>query len=301
MSFRKYLKEPNTFIKKLKKFLTMPEHVIVYGAENSGKYTQALHIIEQFSPSKLNYSRKIELDINGEKYYFNISDIHFEIDFELLGTNESSIWAEYIIAIHAILDAKQYGILLCKNVHCMKDELLNIFHTFMREPKLKVILCTKHVSYIPLNIKEKCIIYNLKQLPNIDSYSYQYRTYCKQIIDFIYTQNNDMFLLRELIYSLLTYNFDIHTCLKYIHFELIRKNYIEPCYLPSSFKNILEILHHYNTNYRPIYHLELFVLDLHALRQCPLINNNVSEVSTKNPIIENAYNTYSNGVLFSIP
>ena len=110
-----------------------------------------------------------------------------------------------------------------------------------------------------------------------------------------------MFLLRELLYSLLTYNFDIHTCLKYIHFELIRKNYIEPCYLASSFKNILEILHHYNTNYRPIYHLELFVLDLHALRQCPLIDNNVNVASTMKPKIANANNTYSNGVLSSIP
>ena len=105
MSFRKYLREPDPFIKKLKKFITMPEHLIVFGPENSGKYTQALHVIEQFSNSKLNYSRKIELEINNEKYYFNISDVHFEIDFELLGTNETTIWAEYILAIHAILDA----------------------------------------------------------------------------------------------------------------------------------------------------------------------------------------------------
>jgi hypothetical protein len=43
----------------------------------------------------------------------------------------------------------------------------------------------------------------------------------------------------------------------------------------------------YNTNYRPIYHLELIILDLHTLRQCPLNNDAVNTESTINPVKEN--------------
>jgi hypothetical protein len=266
MNYTSYFKTPEPFVKKVKKFIHEPEHIILYGPENSGKYTQALHIINQFSKSNLKYSRKIELEINSEKYYFNISDIHFEIDFELLGTNETTIWFEFILAITSIIDIQGKSILLCKNAHCMKDELLYIFHTFMRDPNLKLILCTKNVSYFPTQIKDKCLIFNLKQMKHIQSYSQQYKLYCDQIIEFINIQNNDLFLLRELLYSLMTYNCDIHTCLYYIYGELIKHKYLDVAHLKNSFKNSIDILKHYNTNYRPIYHLELFILELHALR-----------------------------------
>ena len=57
--------------------------------------------------------------------------------------------------------------------------------------------------------------------------------------------------------------------------------------LSTIFKNSIESLKYYNTNYRPIYHLELFILDLHTLRQCDLTNNNVNDKSTIKPLIEN--------------
>ena len=259
--FVSYLKKPESFIKKIKNF----QNIILFGPENSGKYTQALHIIELFSKSNLKYNRKIEIEVNSEKYYFNISDIHFEIDFELLGTNENVIWFEFISLIKSIIDVQKVGILLCKNVHCMKDELLSIFHTFMRDPRLKCILLTKRVSYFPIAIKEKCTIYNLKQLPMSVSYSQQYKTDCDKIIEFVNTQQKDLFLLRELLYHLLTYNYDIHECLRYIYFELIRLKIIkiESNEIQTSFKNMIPILKQYNTNYRPIYHLELFILSLY--------------------------------------
>ena len=263
--FINYLKKPELFVKKIKKIT----NIILTGPENSGKYTQALHIIKLFSNSNLNYFRKIEIEVNGEKYYFNISDVHFEIDFELLGTNENVIWFEFITTIRSIVDTRKYGILLCKNVHCMKDELLSIFHTFMRDSKLNFILLTKHVSYFPDTIKDKCIIYNLKQRINtnqLQSYSGQYKVDCDKIVVFINTNTvqKDLFLLRELLYQLLTYNYDIHECMRYIFFECIRLGIIKECNLNKIFKLILPIIKHYNTNYRPIYHLELFVLTLYC-------------------------------------
>lgn len=287
MYYTEYLKTPMPFIKSLKNFIYNKEHIILYGPENSGKYTQALHIAEIFSKSKLKYNRKIEIEINNEKYYFNISDIHFDIDFELLGTNQFNIWLEFIQTITSIIDTQGISILICKNAHFIKDELLTIFHTFMRDPNLKIIICTKHLSYLPHQIKSKCEIYNLKQLPNIIPYSLQYKPNCNKIVDFIYNQSTDIFLLRELLYYLLTYNFDIHECLMYIMFELITKEYINSTHLNYIFKKTLETLKYYNTNYRPIYHLELYILDLHFLRQIDLTNHNINNKSSINPIIEN--------------
>jgi hypothetical protein len=235
-------------------------NIILFGPENSGKYTQALHIAEKFSNSHLKYSRKTEIDINNEKFYFNISDIHFEIDFELLGTNESTIWLEYINHVKCIIDTVKRGFIICKNFHCIKDELLSIFHTFMRDPRLKFIILTKHISYLPNCIKDKCVIYNLKSR-EIKSYSFQYIQVCNKIIDFIVLQDKHLSELRELLYQLLTYNYDIHECTRYIFFELIRRKFIPKEEIGTKFEKMIHILKHYNTNYRPIYHLELLIMN----------------------------------------
>lgn len=235
-------------------------NIIIFGPENSGKYTQSLHIAEKFSNSKLKYSRKTEIDINNEKFYFNISDIHFEIDFELLGTNESTIWLEYINHIKCIVDTIKRGFIICKNFHCIKDELLSIFHTFMRDPRLKFIILTKHISYLPKCIKDKCTIYNLKSR-DIETYSFQYISVCNKIVDFIVLQDKNLAEMRELLYQLLTYNYDIHECVRYILFELIRKKLIPKEEIGPKMEKMIHILKHYNTNYRPIYHLELLIMN----------------------------------------
>ena len=253
--FTSYLRTRESFIDDVEF-----KNIIIFGPENSGKYTQSLHIAEKFSNSRLKYSRKTEIEVNNEKYYFSISDIHFEIDFELLGTNESTIWIEFITHIKCIIDTIQKGFIICKNFHCIKDELLSIFHTFMRDPRLKFIILTKHISYLPKCIKDKCVIYNLKSR-EIDSYSFQYIGVCNKIVEFIILQDKHLSELREMLYQLLTYNYDIHECVRYIFFELIRKQYITKEFIRPKFDHMVTILKHYNTNYRPIYHLELLIMN----------------------------------------
>ena len=120
--------------------MLMNESYIIYGPENSLKYTTAINMIKPFSKSGLKYKRKFEIDIDDKKY-FNMSDIHFEIDFELLGTNEYVLWNEFYACVTNIIDASmEYGIILCRNFHFIDHELLNIFYTFMRNPKIKFIL-----------------------------------------------------------------------------------------------------------------------------------------------------------------
>jgi hypothetical protein len=208
-------------------------NTIIFGGENSNKTDVALNLIREHSPSKLKYKRKIELEVNGENYYFNISDIHFEIDFELLGTNETSIWNEFINHVFCIIETKTKSkstlkphvnhIILCKNIHTMKDELLQIFYTFIRN-KITFIFTTQHVSFLPSTLKNKCQIIHLKK--DID-YSTQYISYCDEIIEFVKEKKDDLFLLRELLYNLLTYNFNMHTCFYYIYSSLLRSGHVK--------------------------------------------------------------------------
>ena len=231
-------------------------NTIIFGGENSNKTAAALNIIRQYSPSKLKYKRKIELEVNGENYYFNISDVHFEIDFDLLGTNETAIWGEFINHVFSIIETSkgQEHIILCKNIHTMKDELLQIFYTFIRNKNIIFIFTTQHVSFLPSTLKNKCAIIHFKK--GVD-YSTQYITYCDEIIQFIKEKKDDLFLLRELLYNLLTYNCNMHTCFYYIYSSLLKKGNIN-----IKFDELLDIIKKYNTNYRPIYHLESFVIYL---------------------------------------
>jgi hypothetical protein len=232
-------------------------NTIIFGGENSNKTDCALNIIRQHSPSKLKYKRKIELEINNENYYFNISDVHFEIDFELLGTNETTIWSEFINHVFCIIEtnSNQSHFILCKNIHTMKDELLQIFYTFIRNKNIFFIFTTQHVSFLPATLKNKCQIIHLKK--GID-YSTQYIRYCDEIIEFVKEKKDDLFLLRELLYNLLTYNCNMHTCFYYIYSSLLKSGHIKN----DKINELIEIIKKYNTNYRPIYHLESFVICL---------------------------------------
>jgi len=235
------------------------DNIIIFGGENSNKTNAALNFIREHSPSKLKYKRKIELEVNGENYYFTISDVHFEIDFDLLGTNETAIWSEFINHVFSIVETSnsKHHIILCKNIHTMKDELLQIFYTFIRNKSISFIFTTQHVSFLPSTLKNKCRIIHLKK--GID-YSTQYINYCNEIIDFVKEKKDDLFLLRELLYNLLTYNCNMHTCFYYIYSSLLRSGHIKN--KNGEFEELIEIIKKYNTNYRPIYHLESFVIYL---------------------------------------
>ena len=236
----------------------MEKSIILYGPENSNKYTNAIEIIKPYSKSDLKYKRKMEIELNNEQYYFNISDVHFEIDFELLGTNGNSIWIDFYNNVKYIVDTQMnIGIILCRNFHYIDSELLTIFYTFMVKSNIRFILCTRYISYLPKEIKESCDIICLKK-NYIEKYDLEYKKFCKNIIDHIINKDDDLFQLREYIYQLSTYNFDIHKCLQYIHFELIKTGKLKI----DNMDEIIEILHRFNSNYRTIFHLEYFFLFL---------------------------------------
>ena len=116
-------------LSNIKKEILFNNNIILYGPSGVGKYTQMLNYIKNFSPSKLKYERKMTINTNKKYHYtFKISDIHFEIDMDLLGCNARLLWNEIYKAILDILSSRSSheGIIVCKNFHKIHNELVKI-------------------------------------------------------------------------------------------------------------------------------------------------------------------------------
>ena len=68
--------------------------------------------------------------------------------------------------------------------------------------------------------------------------------------------------MRQIIYDLLIYNYNIGESIYYIIYTLINKNLIKNDDYIELMINTYHFLKYFNNNYRPIYHLENFILYL---------------------------------------
>jgi DNA polymerase III delta prime subunit len=206
-SFEEYIQSRDHFnaqpecekiVSTLSKNVKNMPHMILYGPSGSGKYTQSLSIIQKYSPSKLKYDKKIYLfnDKSEQKkntmpsfggvdkkkanisisrnidFVYRISDIHYEIDMMLLGCNAKTLWNDLYFQIIDIISvtSNKEGIILCKNMHMIHSELLDIFHSYINEPLqesnicVKFILLTESVSFLPRNIQD---VFQVVALPRV--------------------------------------------------------------------------------------------------------------------------------------
>jgi len=89
---------------------------------------------------------------------------------------------------------------------------------------------------------------------------------CDILIDDIININDKKFLdIREHIYNVFIYNIDIGTSISYIIQKLIHKKLIGKNRVSNLFFKTTSFLQFYNNNYRPIYHLESYILYLSSL------------------------------------
>ena len=287
------------FFNNIKNHYNFQYHnLIFYGPPGTGKYSQALKFIENFSESKLKYERKINIPtIKNTIYNIKNSDIHYEIDMDLLGCNAKLIWNDIFKAILDSVLSKQThaGIILCKNFHKIHNELLDIFYSYMkcldhRNIKISFILITESLSFIPHSILNKCYTINIKKPSNktyktvlninslntdlinsltnikdlkadIDTKESE-RTFIKSIINSII--KNDVISLdfRNYIYNIFIFNLDVHDAIYKILEYFIKNNQLEKEILTDVIHFLTDFLKLYNNNYRPIYHLERFILYL---------------------------------------
>tara|TARA_X000000950_G_scaffold289515_2_gene414597 strand:+ start:11004 stop:11951 length:948 start_codon:yes stop_codon:yes gene_type:complete len=296
----KSVKDKNLHSKLEKYYSKMPDNlyelknVILYGPSGIGKYSQALYMIEKYSPSKLKYQKKMHIHTSKESFYeFKISDIHYEIDFELLGCNSKFLWNDFYINTIDVISTKEHksGIILCKNFHTIHNELLDIFYSYMQKSysclNVVFIIITDQVSFIPSCIYSCCKIINIStpsvssfktvfnNNPNdeIDNLKY-YKTplveanslinyYSEKVFQFItgnnFTNYND---LRVLLYNLLIFNLNIYSCMKYILYKLLEKDLLSVNQMSDIIFQTQIFFKYFNNNYRPIYHLENYILYL---------------------------------------
>ena len=278
------------------------KNLIFFGPNGTGKYTQMLKSIKKYSPTELKYEKKISLTYNKQQYFFKISDIHYEVDMSLLGCNSKLLWHEIYQQIIDILSAKtdKSGIIVCKYFQDIHSELLENFYSYMQKNNdisinLKFIIITEELSFIPDNILNCCEIINISR-PTKTSYvkcvktklpaklkpenitnikilhiynedlMLQYKIICNKIIYNLININELQFLkFRDILYDIFIYNLDISDCIWYILSSLVEQKKIKKEHLSNILIKTYCFFQYYNNNYRPIYHVENYLLYLAKL------------------------------------
>jgi hypothetical protein len=273
------------------------KNIILYGGPGIGKYSQALNIVKKYSPSKLKYEKKIIVNSNKEEKFFKISDVHFEIDLNLLGCNAKVIFYDFYNHVIDIISSRQikHGIIICKNLHNIHSDLLEIFYSYMQKTlnyiNITYILITENISFLPDNIINNCLLLSLtrpsksaykkcflnntfkndcSQIENIkdllinnEKIEKNHSKICDNLVDQIINYKTiNFFYLRELIYELFTYNFNICKCIFYIIQNIFEKNLVSIENQNKIIFSTIDFFKLYNNNYRPIYHLEKYILNI---------------------------------------
>ena len=272
-------------------------NLILYGPSGVGKYCEALKIIQYFSPSKLKYEKKMVINSIKNDHIIKISDIHYEINVENLTCISKQLFNDIYKNIIDSIESSQSkeGIILIKNFHVIDDELLEIFYSYMQKIlnsniTIKYIILTEHISFINKNILDICdilyynkltksnILKKLKNKKNIDSIKQINDTtianlnnkICDNLVHIILNNNIDYNVIRNLLYDLLIYNLNINESIFYIIENVINlKPDLNNDFISKIFFKTCEFFKYFNNNYRPIYHMENYILYM-----VDLIHNN---------------------------
>jgi hypothetical protein len=123
-----------------------------------------------------------------------------------------------------------------------------------------------HASYISENSaapdKEK---YDNAISPQFNGFNtpHPHEKLCNNILEQIKNPTKISFLsLRDMLYDILIYNYDLGECIWYIINDLIKHNYLNTTNLSDILIHTYTSLQYYNNNYRPIYHLENYIYNL---------------------------------------
>ena len=158
----------NKLLNKLPLLIKDLPNILLFGPPCSGKYIQALKKKKYNIKSLLKYEKKLYIESLKINHIIKISDIHYEIIMDNLTCNSKQLFYDIY---NNILDAirisnNKIGIILLRNFHNIDNELLEVFYSYMQQNinknvKIKFIIITKDLSFIPNNIIDKCHVYNM--------------------------------------------------------------------------------------------------------------------------------------------
>lgn len=196
-----------------------------------------------------------------------------EIHTELLEIFYSYMQSQY----NSTIDIK--FILITQNLSFIPDNILNYCkHIKFARPyrtvynkcfKIKLTLDDK-ISLIT-NIKDiknnkiQCLNYDIKNNCKKDKTKHQilenYKIICDKIIDKIINIDDLKYLnLRDILYDICIFDLNIMNCIWYILNTLISKELLDRKKLNNILIETYSFIKLYNNNYRPIYHLERYIL-----------------------------------------
>lgn len=236
-------------------------HLIVYGPCGVGKYTYVLQWMKKYSHSQLKNEKKMVIDTVCIKF----SDIHYEVDMELLGCNSKTLWNDVYQQILDIIQSKpeKHGFIVCKNMHKINKELLDVLYSYMQIDCIRFIFITEAVSFLPPPILSKCKIIPLR----IPTHTHSAKLHkgemthelslIKKIIDSITTLSFTANGLRDDLYNILIFDVGMD--------KLVSHIVTIPMPIPQRLHVIQEIIHfykYYSNNYRPIFHLERLIYSI---------------------------------------
>ena len=233
---------------------------------------------------------------NKTEHYYKISDVHFEIDMEILGCNAKLLWNEIFNHIIDVISSRQldYCIILCKNFHKIHSELLEIFYSYMQRNKKNIpiyyYIISENISFLPSDIISSSIkisiprpsvnqynkviskninknnlsdITNLKEIKINKDIINKNNSICGQIYNQIMNPKALVYTyFRDILYDILIYDYNVYYIIYNILELLYENNIINEKKLGIALNKSYKFLRNYNNNYRPIYHLEIYMFNL---------------------------------------
>jgi hypothetical protein len=262
------------------------ENLILYGPSGAGKYTLALRILAEYSKSRLKYEKRVIVSTStGGEVPVKVSDVHYEVDAELLGCNARTDFYEVFVHIQEMIGAKfpnKDGVVLCTNFHLVHAELLDIFYSFMQSG-VKFVLLTEAVSFLPPSLTRRCRTIavpkpaapkvcgafktklpkdarwsNLKDLTVFHSNkAATAESFADTLARHALSPSVRISDLREDLYNVTVHNQNMDD----VFWQLFRKlsSKIKSDKLPTLFAQIVYCMQCRSCNYRPIFHLEYLV------------------------------------------
>ena len=285
------------------------QNMIFFGPSGIGKYSQVLKCIQKYSPSGLKYEKKCVVAFNKQEYTFKLSDVHYEVDMSILGCNSKLLWHDIYQQIVDVISAKtdKCGIIVCKNFHDIHSELLENFYSYMqsnasRHIRVFFFLVTEHVSFIPDNILQccqtihmsrpsaaqykKCLgggkLTNVQKITNIKALREKKHVdpvvHTQGLIDAIIEtlsskESCKFMVLREHLYNLLIFGMDVSDAIWMVTCHFITSGKIKGSCMQEVLGEMHQFFKYYYNNYRPIYHMEKYmlflVMKIHNIEQYP--------------------------------
>jgi hypothetical protein len=175
----------------------------------------------------------------------------------------SSIRFKYIIITEHIGFIPENIMTRCKIIHVPKPCTTNYNKC-----------ATVNSEYEQLKIKNNTLIINHEDKDKNNTNHFHECNYglniirahekiCNDILKYIKNPNEVSFLLvRDILYDILIYNYDLGECIWYILNDLVVTKHLNLNNLSDILIHTYTSLQYYNNNYRPIYHLENYVYNL---------------------------------------